>query len=329
MNAKQIGALLLLSALWGGGFLFIRIAAPVLGPVVLIESRVLIAGVALLLYALATRSPLNLRARWRHYLVIGIINSAIPFTLIATAELYLTSGLAATLIATSPIFGAAVAAVWIKDTLTKNKVIGLVLGLLGVAVLIGWSPFPFSLTLAISVAASLAAAACYGIAGVYTKVYMRGASSRAVATCSQLGAALFLLPLTFVAPSKHPPTPMVLLAVGALALLCTAVAYLLYFWLIEHAGPTRALTVTFLAPVFGVLWGTVLLNEPLSLSTFIGFGTILMGTALVTGVRIWKKSNVSPIEQLQRDDKERAFPNSETPCVGGSGLGNALEEMKR
>ncbi len=97
--------------------MFIRIAAPVLGPVLLIELRVLIAGVALLLYAMAIRSPLDLRARWQHYLVIGIINSAIPFTLIATAELYLTAGLAATLNATSPLFGAVVAAVWIKEAL--------------------------------------------------------------------------------------------------------------------------------------------------------------------------------------------------------------------
>jgi len=304
MNAKQIGALLLLSALWGGSFLFMRIAAPVLGPVLLIELRVLIAGVALLLYMLVTRSTFDLRARWKHYLVIGIINSAIPFTLIATAELYLTAGLAATLNATSPLFGAVVAAIWINEALTKKKVIGLALGLLGVSLLVGWRPFPFSVTLAVSVAASLAAAACYGIGGVYTKVYMQGASSKAVATCSQLGAALVLLPLTFVAPSRHAPTPIVLLAVVALALLCTAVAYLLYFWLIEHAGPTRALTVTFLAPIFGVLWGTVLLSEPLSLSTFIGFGIILMGTGFVTGIRLRKEPIIPPVEQTQRDDTE-------------------------
>ena len=307
MNTKQIGALLLLSALWGGSFLFVRIAAPVLGPVLLIELRVLIAGVALLLYMLVTRSAFDLRARWKHYLVIGIINSAIPFTLIATAELYLTAGLAATLNATSPLFGAIVAAIWIQEALTKKKVIGLALGLLGVSILVGWSPFPFSVTLAVSVAASLAAAACYGIGGVYTKVYMQGASSKAVATCSQLGAALVLLPLTFVAPSRHAPTPIVLLAVAALALLGTAVAYLLYFWLIEHAGPTRALTVTFLAPIFGVLWGTVLLSEPLSLSTFIGFGIILMGTGFVTGIRLRKEPIIPPVEQTQRDDTESAL----------------------
>ena len=125
MNAKQIGALLLLSALWGGSFLFIRIAAPVLGPVLLIELRVLIAGVALLLYMLFTRSSLDLRSRWKYYLVIGIINSAIPFTLIATAELYLTAGLAATLNATSPLFGAVVAAIWINMKLRTKRHISL------------------------------------------------------------------------------------------------------------------------------------------------------------------------------------------------------------
>lgn len=294
MNARQMGALLLLSALWGGSFLFIRIAAPVLGPVVLIELRVLVAGVALLLYALVTRSQLDLRARWRHYLVIGIINSAVPFTLIATAELHLTAGLAAILNATSPLFGAVVAALWIKEALTKQKVIGLLLGLLGVGVLVGWSPFPFSETLAVSVAASLAAAACYGIASVYTRVSVRGASSTAVATCSQVGAALVLLPFTFIAPLEHTPTPIVVLAVTALALLCTAVAYLLYFWLIEHAGPTRALTVTFLAPVFGVFWGVVLLREPVSLSTLLGFGIILAGTGFVTGALPVRKAPINP-----------------------------------
>jgi drug/metabolite transporter (DMT)-like permease len=307
MNAKQIGALLLLSALWGGSFLFIRIAAPVLGPVLLIELRVLIAGVALLLYMLVTRSSLDLRGRWKHYLVIGIINSAIPFTLIATSELYLTAGLAATLNATTPLFGAVVAALWINEALTKQKVIGLILGLFGVSILVGWSQFPFSATLAVSIAASLAAAACYGIGSVYTKVYMHGASLKALATWSQLGAALVLLPLIFVAPSKHAPTPIVLFSVIALALLCTAVAYVFYFWLIEHAGPTRALTVTFLAPIFGVLWGTVLLSEPLRLSTFIGFGIMLIGTGFVTGVRLRKKPITPSVEQTQRKEEESAL----------------------
>jgi drug/metabolite transporter (DMT)-like permease len=274
-----------------------RVAAPVLGPVVLIEGRVLLAGGILLVYVALRRESLALRAYWRHYLVIGIINSAIPFTLIATAELHLTAGLAATLNATTPLFGTLVATLWLKEAITMNKGIGLLLGVLGVAVLVGWSPFPFTAALALSVAASLGAAACYGLAGVYTKVKAQGASPLAVATCSQVGASLFLLPLTFVAPPRHLPTLPVLIAVGILALFCTALAYLLFFRLIKNIGPTRAMTVTFLSPVFGVLWGVLLLGEPLIWSSVIGFAIVLIGTGLVTGVRVLRKKPVLAASQ--------------------------------
>ncbi|GAC1446945.1 MAG: DMT family transporter [Ktedonobacteraceae bacterium] len=286
MKAKELGGLLLLSALWGAAFLFVRIASPVLGPVVLIELRVLIAGLALLPYALATRQKLDLRKRWPHYLAIGLLNSALPFTLIATAELYLTAGFAAILNATSPLFGAIVAALWIKEALTVRKIIGLLAGLIGVGVLVGWSPLPFSTTLALSIAASLAGAACYGLAGVYIKVYARGASSVALATCSQLGASLVLLPLVPIFPALHVPSTPVIVAVATLALLCTAISYLIYFWLIETIGPTRAITVTFLAPAFGVFWGALFLSEALTWSTILGFAIILVGTGFVTGIRI-------------------------------------------
>ena len=261
MKKNDLAALLLLSALWGGSFLCMRVAAPVLGPVVLIELRVLIAGLTLLLYTRLTGSYLDLRARWRQYLIIGIINSAIPFTLIATAELHLTAGLAAILNATTPLFGAIIAAIWIKDPLTKARISGLTLGLIGVAIVVGWSPLPFSTTLVFSIAASLAAAVCYGIASVYIKVHAQGASSLALTTCSQLGASLFLFPLTLVAPPQHTPTASVIIAVAVLAIICTAIAYLLYFRLIANVGPTKTMTVTFLAPVFGVLWGVLLLGR--------------------------------------------------------------------
>lgn len=297
MKTKDIGALLLLSALWGGSFLCVRIAVPVLGPIVLIELRVLIAGIALLFYVFLTRNPLDLRKRWLQYLVIGIINSAIPFTLIAIAELHLTAGLAAILNATSPLFGVIVAALWIKEALTRNKVIGLLLGVGGVAVLVGWSPQTFSMTIALSIAASLAASAFYGLAAVYIKVKAQGASSVAVATCSQLGASVFLLPMTVIAPPQHIPTLPVVLAVVVLALLCTSVAYLLYFQLIANVGPTRAITVTFLAPVFGVFWGIILLHEPLTWSTIIGFIIILSGTGLVTGIHLRRKKEAFILPQ--------------------------------
>jgi drug/metabolite transporter (DMT)-like permease len=295
MKTRDVVMLLALSTLWGGSFLFIRVAAPVLGPVVLVELRVLIAGVALLLYVAATRSKLDLRARWRQYLLVGLINSAIPFLLIATAELHLTAGLAAILNATSPLFGALVAAVWIKEPLTANKLIGLVLGVLGVGVLVGWSPFPFTVVVALSIGASLAAAASYGLASVTIKVKARGTSPLALATCSQLGASLFVLPLTVVAPPQHQPTLPVILSVATLALACTSVGYLLYFRLITNIGPTRALTVTFLVPVLGVFWGVLLLSEPLSWGTLAGFAIILAGTGCVTGILRLPRKQAAPV----------------------------------
>ena len=284
MKSKDVAALLLLSTVWGGSFLFIRVASPVFGPVVLVELRVLIAGLALMLCAILTRPILNLRKYWLHYLVIGIINSAIPFLLISTAELHLTAGFAAILNATSPLFAAIVAAIWIKEALPARKVVGLLLGLVGVCVLVGWSPLPFSATVIFSTVACLTASAFYGLGSVYTKVHMHRTSSLGTVMCSQLGASLLLLPFVPVFPTQHIPTLPVILAVAALALACTAFAYLIYFQLIKNVGPTRALTVTFLVPPFGVLWGVLFLHEVVTWSTVVGFAIILAGTALVTGV---------------------------------------------
>jgi drug/metabolite transporter (DMT)-like permease len=283
MKTKEVGVLLVLSALWGGGFLFIRIATPVFGPVALMAIRVLLTGLCLFLFALVTRTRLELRAYWRHYLVIGIINAALPFLLIGVAELHLTSGLAALLNATTPLFGALTAVFWMKETMTIKKAVGLELGLLGVVIVVGWSTLPFSTTLILAVVASLAAAASYGLASVYIKVFLGNkVSPLATATCSQFAASLFLIPLTMVWPPTRLPAPTVWLAVAALALLCTAVTLLLYIWLIAHVGPTKTLTVTFLAPVFGVFWGVLFLKEPLTLSPFLGLLIILVGAGLVT-----------------------------------------------
>ena len=298
MNAKDGAALLVLSILWGSSFLCYRIASPVLGPVALVEARVVLAGVALLLYALATRSALDLRARWRHYLMVGILNSAIPFLFIATAELRLTAGLAAILNATSPLFGAIVAALWIKEALTAPKALGLLLGLLGVGVLVGWSPLPLSAAIALSIGASLAAAAFYGVGGVYTKVYLRGSSPLALATCSQVGASLFVAPLAVGFPPQHAPNAEVLWAVAVLALVCTAGGYLIYFRLITNIGPTRALTVTFLTPFFGVLWGVILLGEAITWSTIVGFAIILAGTGFVTGIVRLRRKEKAAVEAV-------------------------------
>ena len=284
MRATDLGRLVLLSAIWGSSFIFIRLAVPSLGPVALVEARVLIASVSLLIYAAITRQALELKQRWRQYLFLGAVGSAIPFVLISTAELNLSASLAAILNATSPLFGAIVAAIWIRDPLTIRKASGLAIGFLGVAILAGWSHLGLSTVVLLSVSASLLAALCYGLSSVYTKARVKNAPPLGMAAGSQLFATLVLLPLTpFTLPGTW-PARTALLSTLALGFACTALAYLIYFRLIVNIGPVKALTVTFLVPIFGVLWGRLFLGEPITFSTLAACAVILVGTALVTGL---------------------------------------------
>ncbi len=281
MKPRDLATLLLLAAIWGASFLFIRVAAPVLGPVALMEARVLLASVALVVYALALRRFPELRPRWRAYLILGAINAAAPFTLIATAELTLTASLAAILNATTPLFAAIVAAVWLRERLTGRRALGLVLGLAGVAVLVGWSPLPLNGSVILAVVTSLAAALFYALGGVYSS----RASPLALAVGQQLGATAVLLPFVAVRPPVSAPSGAVVLTVLALALLPTAFGYILYFRLIANVGPTKTLTVTFLVPVFGLLWSAIFLRESVGAGTLVGLAIILSSLTLVTGMR--------------------------------------------
>ena len=290
MNSKAWGALLLLSALWGGSYIFMRVAAPVLGPIFLIWARVLIAAIALIVYIiLIGKVPelwQSLKQNWRHFLIIGTINSALPFTLIATATLHLTASLAATVNATTPLFAAMIAAIWFGEALTPKKIAGLVLGFLGVAVLVGLGPLPITPQLLWSVGAALLAALSYGLAPNYTRAKVQGVLPLAGATFSQMFASLLLTPLVpFAWPSQVPST-LVIGNVLALALISTAFAYLLYFYLILNVGAVRASMVTYMVPAFGILWGSLLLGEALTASTFIGFGMIVASVLLISGAPV-------------------------------------------
>jgi len=282
MRPADFGALLLLAALWGGSFLFMRVAAPSLGPVVLISVRLLLAGAILLVHAVATRQLPPLGGRLPDYLVIGVINSALPFILIATAELRLPASLAAVINSVTPLFTALAAAVWLGESLTWRKVAGLVLGLAGVAVLAGLGPVPLTPATLLSVGASLLAAACYAGAAVYIKLRASGDHPRVLTLYSHLLGGLVLLPLVpFTLPAGR-PSGEVIACVVLLAVLSTALAYVIYFRLIASVGPTRTTTVAYLVPVFGMLWGALFLAEPLGPSSFIGFALIACGVALVT-----------------------------------------------
>ncbi len=283
-TAVDLVTLLGVGALWGASFLFIRVAVPDLRPVALIEARVLLAGLALLAVVAGLHRVPAWRTDWRSYLLLGGLSAAAPFTLIAAAELHLTASLAAILNATTPLFALLLGALRLREPLAPRRLAGVLLGLLGVAVLVGLGPLHLDAPLLLAVAASLLAALLYAVGGVYAKTRFTGVAPITVATGQQLGAAaLLLLPTLLLPPAKAPSAP-VGAAVLSLALACTALGFVLFYRLLARLGPTRALSVTFLVPVFGLAWGALFLGEPITPATVVGLLIVLTAVALVTEV---------------------------------------------
>jgi drug/metabolite transporter (DMT)-like permease len=279
----------MLGALWGGSFLFIRVAVPALGPFLLVELRVGLAATALFLYALAAGSMPKIRGRWRSFLVLGFLNAAVPFSLISAAEIHLTASLAAILNSTTVMFTAIVAAVWMGDALTARKALGIVLGIVGVSVLVGWDPLPLNGAVLLAVAAMLLASLSYALGAIYAKRSFSGIPPLGMAIGQLSGAVVLLLPMAVVSVPERAPSTVVTFSMLGLAFLSTAVAYLIYFRLIENVGPTSTVTVTLLVPVFGLLFGVLLLEEPFGPGTLAGLGVILTSVVLITGIAPRKK----------------------------------------
>jgi len=282
MSTANLIRLFVLAAIWGGSFLFMRIAVPVLGPAVLIEYRVLFAAVFLLLVGLALRKRLDVRANWRHYLVLGFFNSALPFFLFAFAARTLSASVLTVLNATAPMWGALLGAAWTRTGIKLRTAAGLALGTTGVALLVGFDHVATRPGAGIAIAAALVAALCYGIASLYAKT-ARSVEPFANAHGSMWAATLLALPLLPFFPAPGVPTAGIMGATLALGIVCSGLAYILYFKLIDDVGTTSALTVTFLTPVFGILWGALFLGEVVGWHTVVGSAIVLLGTALVTG----------------------------------------------
>jgi len=289
MKPRDLLDLLLLAALWGASFLFMRIAAPHFGAVPLIEVRVALAALFLLPWLAWKRSGKELRAKALPIFVIGVTNSALPFSLFAYATLSVTAGLASILNATAPLFGALVAYVWLRDKLSAVRIAGLAIGFSGVVMLV-WGQASFRPGgSGYAIVGALAASLLYGISANYAKRRLAGVDPLAIATGSQVAAALVLLPPAIAWWPAQVPEASSWLAVIALAVACTGIAYILYFRLIAHVGPAKAIAVTFLAPAFGVLWGMLFLDETLTPGMVLGCAVILFGTALSTGVLTLKR----------------------------------------
>lgn len=285
MPLVDLALLVLLGALWGASYIFMRIAGPPLGPIALMAGRVLIAAGFLVAIARALHQLPDFRARWRQFLVIGAIGNAIPFVLIGNAVLHLNASIAAILNATVPLFTTIVASLWIREPLGPRKILGASLGIAGVCALLGWSPLPVTPTTLGATAQTLLAALSYALTAVFARRYFAALTPLQAAVGQVCGACVLLTPLALAAPPAATPTWAAICALLALALPCTVLAYLIYFRLIANIGPTKASVVTFLIPPFGILWGVAFLDEPLNAGVLAGLGIILASVWLVLGAR--------------------------------------------
>lgn len=258
-----------------------RVLAPVLGPIVTTDLRVLIAGIALCVYFLIIKFDPEWKRNWKHYFVIGTVNSAIPFALYSFAALHIPASYSVVINSTAPLFAAIFSALWLGDRLNTKKVLGIVLGAGGAALVAKAGVNDVNAFFMLSVLACLGAAVCYGLAGIYIKKFAKTCKPLGIAGGSQLIAGVFLLPLIPFSPVRGEVDGFIVANILGLALVCSAIAYLLYYRLIEDLGPTKALTVTFLMPVFGMAWGALLLKEQITVTMLIGAGLVILGTFFV------------------------------------------------
>jgi drug/metabolite transporter (DMT)-like permease len=284
MKSADMAELVALAAIWGASFLFMRLGAAEFGPVALAAVRV--AGAALVLLPLLVwRGQFaDLRRHWRAIFVVGLTNSALPFLGFSYAALSLSAGLSSIFNASTPLWGAVIAWLWLRDRPTAPRIAGLAIGFAGVIGL-AWEKASFKPGgSGWAIVACLVAALLYGLSASYTKKRLQGVPPMAVAAGSQLSATLALaLPALWWWPQQM-PSPRAWAMVALLAVLCTGLAYLMYFRLIAHVGAANAVAVTFLIPAFAVLWGWLFLAEPLTGAMAAGCAVILLGTALATGV---------------------------------------------
>jgi drug/metabolite transporter (DMT)-like permease len=288
-NAKGwLADFLILSAIWGSSFLFMRLASAELGALPTAALRVTIASLFLLPLLLAKGHGAALRQHWKPIFFVGLLNSGIPFVLYSFAVLHISTGLSSILNATVPLFGALVAWAWLGDKPTVSRSVGLAIGFGGVVLLAGgqasFKSNASGIAPAWAVLACLAATTCYALSASFTKKHIPSLPPLVTATGSQLGASLALaLPALWFRP-EHLPSATALWSLITVGVLCTGVAYILYFKLIENAGPARALTVTFLVPVFAIAYGVLLLGESVTAWMVACGAVILVGTALSSGL---------------------------------------------
>lgn len=284
MKLRDLCELIVLAALWGASFLFMRVATPEFGAIPLIEVRTAIAALFLLPLLALSRKGGQVVANWRAIFVLGVIGTALPFSLLAFATLFVTAGYASILNATVPMFGAIVTYFWLGDRISMSGFIGLLVGFFGVFILVLDQGSVDAELQLLPIGAALIATFLYGVGATYTKKRFSQVDALALATGSQLSAAIFLLPLAVILWPEQLPSASAWMDVLILGVACTGIAFILFFRLIANIGPAKTMTVAYMIPVFGLFWGWVFLGETMTMHMLLGGGFVLLGVGLTTGV---------------------------------------------
>ena len=281
MKSKDISLLVLLAAIWGSSYLFLRIATPVIGVTLTMSSRIIIAAVFMIIIVAFSGSMPDYRKNWKHFAVLGLLNLVIPFSLISFAVSYLNASLGAILNATTPLFTMLVSTIWLKEAFNLRKLSGLFLGLGGLIILVGWIPLEMTPMTLLSIGLSLLSSLSYGLAAIYARLYLKGSAPMKTAGGQLSAAALMVIPLLFFSYKGDMFSVKVSMVIFILAIFCTALAYALYFRLIEKVGSTNASVITLLVPVFSLMWSFLFLKEPITPAVVGGLALILASMRMV------------------------------------------------
>lgn len=290
MKLSDALLLLLLAAVWGLSFIFMRATAEDFGPIVLITIRVGVAALCLIGFLFVKQRLQEFIKYWKMLFVIGLLNSALPFSFLAYASLSLNAGVMSIINALTPVFTALIAHLWLKDKMNKPQLLGMLIGFSGITYLV-WDKMNWDTVSWLPIASAVMTTVSYGIAANTTKKYLKGVSSMTATAGTLFFATLFMLVLAvfFLPDFSVIPTLSWTYAL-ALGMLCTAFAYLIFYKLIQTIGPSKAVSVTFIIPIFSFLWAYLLLGEVVTMRMWIATAIILLGTGLVTGVIGSKKS---------------------------------------
>jgi drug/metabolite transporter (DMT)-like permease len=284
MQVRDFVELVLLASIWGAAFIFTRTATPEFGPISLITLRTALASLILLPFVCNRVAFRQLAQHWRGILVVGLTNTAIPFCLFSYSLLHIGAGYASVMNATAPMFGALIGWLWLKQRLSVFAVQGLLIGFMGVTVLSTAQASEFNTLSILPTVATLVATTLYGYAGCFTKQFLSDVKPTVLAAGSLFAATLCLLPLNIWFMPDTLPSAKSWGDAIALGALCTALAYLMYFRLMANVGPSNVLTVAYLIPAFGIMWGIILLNETFTPLMWFGVMLVICGVLLVTGV---------------------------------------------